>query len=166
MQRAADGSARGCAGVACELAEGSDGVGVGVCALEYGVQRTLTRAAFSSSYASASANTVSGWPFDDAQDSAVCLQSQSSRSCSSTPSGRTVRHDSVANQRQEDAASKPYPSLSKQSMSAPALASAIAVSVWPLTDAECSAVTLHSQNSHSCSSARSGRTVRPDTVAT
>jgi hypothetical protein len=51
-------------------------------------------------------------------------------------------------------------------MSAPAFTSASAVSVWPFTDAQCSAVTLHSQTRHSCRSTPSRRTVRPDTAAT
>ena len=44
-----------------------------------------------------------------------------------------------------DVCTRRYPSLSLQCTSAPASISAIAVSVWPLDDAECSAVRLHTQ---------------------
>ncbi len=44
---------------------------------------------------------------------------------------------------------QPYPLLSLPCTSAPAFTSAIAVSVWPLSDALCSAVILHSQNRRS-----------------
>ena len=40
----------------------------------------------------------------------------------------------------------PYPSLFSHCTSAPALASAIAVAVWPCVDARCSAVRLHSKH--------------------
>jgi hypothetical protein len=40
----------------------------------------------------------------------------------------------------------PYPPLSSHCTSAPALASAIAVAVWPCVDARCSAVRLHSKH--------------------
>jgi hypothetical protein len=43
----------------------------------------------------------------------------------------------------------PYPALSLQCTSAPALTSAIAVSVWPKFDAACSAVLLQSPENFS-----------------
>ncbi len=111
-----------------------------------------------------SAIAVSVWPLFDAACSAVLLHSHYSHSCSSTPSGRTVRPRNVTQHPQQDAAREPHPSLVLNCTSAPALTSAIAVSVRPLSDAMCSAVNLHSQSSHSCRSVPIGRTVHPRNV--
>ncbi len=93
-----------------------------------------------------SAIAVSVWQSLDALCSAVLLHSQSA-----TPAppprmdGPSAPHCGEPNDIRMQP-EEPYPSLSLQCTSAPALTSAIAVSVWQFHDAECSIVLLHSQS--------------------
>ncbi len=85
-----------------------------------------------------SASAVAVWPFNDAKCSAVLLQSHNRHYCSSTPSGRTVRRDTVAQHRPEAAAREPYfrpKSSSLKCMSAPLARSAATVAVSPASAA-------------------------------
>jgi hypothetical protein len=98
--------------------------------------------------ASTSAIAVSMWPSCAVNCSAVHLHSRSSHSCSSAPEStdRPPPHCGEPTTPGCSPRVEPYPSPSLQCTSAPAFTSAIAVSVWPLDDAKCSAVHLHSKH--------------------
>jgi hypothetical protein len=99
-----------------------------------------------------SAIAVSVWPFCDAKCSAVHLHSRNTETAAPAAPTRSRRIVLPEPWQPNDTSMQPgdpYPSLALQCTSAPALTSAIAVSVWPVSDAECSAVLLYNQTSHS-----------------